>query len=351
MNNFDNIVNDPLFQMGLGILGANRPGISAGQAIGQGGLLGLGNYQQAMAQNQRLGMMAAEQEERKRQAQLAEEDRQRKLAALELIRQRNPTIAPYIEAAPNAIPQLMAAQNRQTTFGKTPAYFEGPGGLQMGLISDAGEVMFPQLPQGMKPVKPVTFQDYGSGIAAIPYGSGTPASVIAKDLPPEQTPQVKGAQAEASAAGQVRGKSGAEAEVGLDQALAEAQNAISVIDQMVSHPGLDYAVGASSMLPIIPGTPAADFDALARQLEGKAFLQAFETLKGGGQITQIEGEKATAAMARLSRAQTEAEYKASLRELKNIWQAGMSRGRSKARQSQARQQGGNFSGFRIIEDQ
>ncbi len=41
-----------------------------------------------------------------------------------------------------------------------------------------------------------------------------------------------------------------------------------------------------------------DFNAMLDQVQGGAFLQAFESLKGGGQITQIEGEKATQAIVR-----------------------------------------------------
>lgn len=328
--------------MGLGILGANAPGTTAGQAIGQGGLLGINNYQQMLAQQQRLAVLAEEEKRRQRETEIAEDQRKRQLAAMELIRKQDPQFAALMEAAPNAVPAYAGSLYRSPT--------EAPSNVREWLYFSRLPHEQQQMYMAMKRAGQVV--DRGSEYVVLdPTAGYSPQAVVQKDLPPEQQPAIKGAQAEASAAGQVRGKSGAEAEMGLGQALAEAQNAISVIDQMISHPGLEYAVGASSMLPIVPGTPAADFDALAQQLGGKAFLQAFDSLKGGGHITEIEGEKATAAMARLSRAQTEAGYKSSLRELKNIWQAGMARARSKARQSQARQQGGNFSGFRIIEDQ
>jgi len=47
----------------------------------------------------------------------------------------------------------------------------------------------------------------------------------------------------------------------------------------------------------------ANLMAKIKQIEGKAFLEAFKTLKGGGQITEIEGIKATQAIARLERTQ------------------------------------------------
>ena len=42
----------------------------------------------------------------------------------------------------------------------------------------------------------------------------------------------------------------------------------------------------------IPGSDHTRFGARVAQLEGQAFLQAFESLKGAGQISEIEGEKA-----------------------------------------------------------
>lgn len=48
------------------------------------------------------------------------------------------------------------------------------------------------------------------------------------------------------------------------------------------------------------------------QIKGQAFLQAYETLKGGGPITDIEGKQATDAIQRIDRSLTEKEYKAAV---------------------------------------
>ena len=64
------------------------------------------------------------------------------------------------------------------------------------------------------------------------------------------------------------------------------------------------------------------------QLGGAAFLQAFESLKGGGQITQIEGEKATAAITRLNqRAVSPENYRAALEELRQVYANAQARAR------------------------
>jgi hypothetical protein len=61
---------------------------------------------------------------------------------------------------------------------------------------------------------------------------------------------------------------------------------------------------------MIPGTPQADFESRLGQIQGAAFLQAFESLKGGGAITEIEGQKATQAISRMNAATSEREFKA-----------------------------------------
>lgn len=97
-----------------------------------------------------------------------------------------------------------------------------------------------------------------------------------------------------------------------------ADMGIGVIDQLLASPGLGRITGWSSKIPIIPGTDQAQADALALQIEGQAFLQAFQSLKGGGAITEKEGEKATAAIARLKRAQSEQDYRKALTELRGV---------------------------------
>ena len=140
----------------------------------------------------------------------------------------------------------------------------------------------------------------------------------------------QGAVAQAKAYGTAQGKSQAENQQGFGQAEATANQILGVIDQAISHPGRGYATGASSMLPILPGTNAADFNAVLDQIKGQAFLQAFESLKGGGQITEVEGQKATQAIARLDRAQSEGEFVKSLQELRGIVSGGLERARRKA---------------------
>lgn len=100
---------------------------------------------------------------------------------------------------------------------------------------------------------------------------------------------------------------------------------ISSIDGILSDPALDSSTGMLSILQSVPGTPQRRFGARANQLEGQAFLQAFESLKGGGQITEIEGQKATQAIGRLDTAQSADDYRAALNELRDVLSLAQSR--------------------------
>jgi hypothetical protein len=100
---------------------------------------------------------------------------------------------------------------------------------------------------------------------------------------------------------------------------ATTNEMVTLLGQLESHPGFEWVYGAKSLAPVVPGTPQADAVALWDQVSGKAFLTAFETLKGGGPITDREGEKATAAMTRLAnRKQSPAAARRALQELIQI---------------------------------
>ena len=110
---------------------------------------------------------------------------------------------------------------------------------------------------------------------------------------------------------------------------------LSVIDGILDSPNLESSVGkVQGNLPDLLSTQGTlDFRARAAQLEGKAFLQAFQSLKGGGQITEAEGRKATAAIARLDQAQSEGAYREALLELRGIVEQSLERARNKARKA------------------
>lgn len=95
----------------------------------------------------------------------------------------------------------------------------------------------------------------------------------------------------------------------------------NTLGKAIHHPGRETATGLSGTLDprnYISGSEATDFQVLLDQIQGSAFLQAFESLKGGGQITEVEGKKAEQAIARLNRAQSDKEFKTALEEFQSI---------------------------------
>jgi hypothetical protein len=104
------------------------------------------------------------------------------------------------------------------------------------------------------------------------------------------------------------------------------------VKSLLAHPGRKLATGVLGVLPPIPGRPEADFVSRLEQLKAGAFLQAYETLKGGGQITEIEGEKATAAMNRMSRTTSDKEFEAAAQDFLDAYKAGITKLKSKRAQ-------------------
>jgi hypothetical protein len=105
---------------------------------------------------------------------------------------------------------------------------------------------------------------------------------------------------------------------------------LKAIDALRGHPGLPYMTGLYSKVPIIPGTKQAAASALAEQLQGKTFLEAYNTLKGSGQISNVEGEKAQAAIGRLNRSQSTEDYQSALDDLKSVLVSGLDRARAQS---------------------
>lgn len=109
-------------------------------------------------------------------------------------------------------------------------------------------------------------------------------------------------------------------------------------DTVPPHPGFSGSVGRKNYayaFGLIPeflggkepfaGTSEADFYPYLKQLEGGAFLRAFERIKGGGQITEIEGQKATEAIIRASSSQSEVGFKKSMKDFVDVISAVESR--------------------------
>lgn len=163
-------------------------------------------------------------------------------------------------------------------------------------------------------------------------------------LPQQQAIETQGAIERA--VGTERGKAQVEREAAAPGAISTMQASLKSIDELLNSPDLGDVVGLNSINPLnrIPGSDARGLIARSDQIAGQAFLAAFNQLKGGGAITEREGAAATAAMARLDRSQSLADYKTALSDLKGAITPAIERQRSALG---GQQQGGGQQGAAI----
>lgn len=148
--------------------------------------------------------------------------------------------------------------------------------------------------------KPSTYVDQKSGQVVTTrndpgqYGF-TPPTVMRGSTPQSGAEQAKGGAGDGAVTTTPIPKP-----EGVRQAEAnEARTLLSRIDALKNDENAKRLFGEWSLLPNYPGGGAADAQARIDQLLGQSFMQAYETLKGGGVITEIEGAKATAAITRM----------------------------------------------------
>ena len=96
---------------------------------------------------------------------------------------------------------------------------------------------------------------------------------------------------------------------------------IARIDALMNDPNLEDALGFEGIVRGFASNVGLDpnvarVNEMIKQVRGDVFLQAFEKLKGGGQITELEGMKAEQAMARLGQMQGYDDYVNALKELR-----------------------------------
>lgn len=309
----------------------------------------------------RMGMQEAAALEERRKQEAEREKRRAELEAMQMqalkaAQERETYTRSMLQAAANNGMQGFQSPEQQADLQARIAAYGDPS------IAQAGGLLQPQQKPGPLPS---SYQEYllaqqDPGYAAVlqqqgasggsPYYSPvmTAAGVMTYDhrtgrmVPAEggggvmkttDDPNVRAGVAGAVEGAKVIGKAGAEAVRDLPQVMQDSTYMLDLLGKLAAHPGMSYAVGTSSVLPIIPGSPAAGFEALRKQIEGSMFLQAFEKLKGGGHITEIEGQKATEAIGRVSRAQSEEDFVAAVKELAGIVQIGQARAQRKAASS------------------
>lgn len=223
---------------------------------------------------------------------------------------KNPAFAAFLEKQ----------KNDSEKFGLSPMYGVDANGNPVAVqLSSKGGSQPVQLPEGVTISKSPIKMDTGTEIEFLDPITRQVVRRVPKDL--------AGAEA-AKAKGKIQGQ----VQAALPGDISNADQTVTQIDQILGNKGLPEIVGPLDQFR--PSWTMSDSgrDALARynQLKGKAFLQAYSTLRGGGQITEVEGAKAENAMARMDRAQSEDDFKAALGDFRDAVRTGIQKLKEKA---------------------
>lgn len=224
-------------------------------------------------------------------------------------------------------PQKYAGGADRPEYGLTPQFVtDANGELRMLQLGKDGSSKLVDIPEGMAIQKGVEKLDLGTHYQW--YNTIT-GEAMGQPIPKN----TREAEAE-KAIGKAEGENAVEAASVMPGVVAKAEQSLALIDSIVKDPALAGITGMfQGRMP--PFTQAGtDLNVKIENLKGKVFLEAFESLKGGGQITEREGAAAQAAMARLDRAQSTDEYISALNELAGIIRAGADRAKAKAGQPQ-----------------
>lgn len=265
--------NLALMAAGLGILGGDSP--HAGVNIGKGGLAGVQMIMQqrkAKEGAQKLAEAAALAQQRLGIQRESLDERKRHNMEIERLR--------------------AGSANKGPSFSKNVIWGVGPDGnpalLQPG---DAGEAIATKLPEGYSVAKEPLRIDAGTKTILLDPVTRQPIGEIPKELVEAERQK---------AIGDISGKAEGQAKVDLPKVEGATDVLLSKIDALTQDAALPRMTGPiQGRLPNVTGD-AARVQAKIDQLTGDAFLQAFNELKGGGAITEIEGQKAEKAKSRLA---------------------------------------------------
>ena len=138
----------------------------------------------------------------------------------------------------------------------------------------------------------------------------------------------------------------------LPKVIAGAEQSIKTVNDLLNHKGFNDYIGATwkPYASEVDGSNAAGAKALLNQIQGGAFLEAFEKLKGGGAITEIEGKKATDAIARMNKSTDEEDFKIAAKDYIDVITSGVERAKNAASKATNNQLPSSLTDIRTLPD-
>ncbi|TBG68058.1 transglycosylase SLT domain-containing protein [Rhizobium leguminosarum] len=221
------------------------------------------------------------------------------------------------------IRQATGGAGGEKFYGSTVPYYDKDGNLRYRQLGDKG---------GGKDL------DFGPGATAAPTTRTVDTGTELITLGPggqevKRTTKENYEAAKDAAQGSTEGKAAGEAVSSLPADLMQADQTIKNINELLTSKGLNSIVGSVDQFRPSWTMGADGRDALTRlkQLQGGAFLQAYGLLKGGGQITEVEGGKAQDAMARMDRSLDEPHFRAALKDFRDAVEQGVAKMKQRAK--------------------
>lgn len=237
--------------------------------------------------------------------------------------------APFDPNVLKGISGMVSPDTGGEAYGKNVIWGQDAQGNPVALQASGagGPLRAAAAPEGVRLTMPMSYLNTGESFIPAPT-RGIPGQLptVQRGLSPEQQPSYLG-QAEAV---KTLAQGQAKAQADLPSVISAGEQTLSLIEDLKKHPGLKSAVGWQGIVPLPPGTPAKDFEVRLNQLKGQQFLQAYNALKGSGQITEVEGKKAENAIARIDRSQTEKEFMQALDDFQNVIKIGIENSKKKA---------------------
>lgn len=206
--------------------------------------------------------------------------------------------------------RILAERANPTRVGLQPVMVEEPGPNGERVVvpyfpTQTGELRRGQLPPGARVAEGIRTIDTGTGTQIVGGRTGAQMGVV-----PRETEQRERQEQVGRAAGI--------AQAAAPGVIDATDRTISQINAVVNHSAFSTSTGLLSPLQRVPGTSAYDFGRRLDQIKGAAFLEAYNSLRGAGAITEQEGRVATSAIARIESGLAPADLRKALDELRSI---------------------------------
>lgn len=221
-----------------------------------------------------------------------------------------------LQKAQLELEQMRTGRGGTTELSLTPQYgTDADGNLVMLQVGKDGKAVQTVLPEGVALTRGIEKIDIGDSFVFM--------NTLTGERIGEPVPKNLAEAERQKAIGDAQGKMQGDALANIDSARMKTQQAFDLIDQISADPALPSITGTIQGGILAPGIPmlsggqaGTDLNARIENLKGKVFVQAYDSIRGAGQITEQEGAAAQAAIENLNRAQSPEAFKAALATLK-----------------------------------